>query len=148
MSILLKDALIITQNEERAIVTKDIFIDDNRIEEIGDHIPVESSYTIKGNKLVMPGLINTHTHLPMSLMRGYGDDLPLERWLHEKIWPVEQQFDDALVAAGTRLSLLEMIVSGTTCHTRARRVISGPSCYLLPTGGSGEWSFRARGTSR
>jgi 5-methylthioadenosine/S-adenosylhomocysteine deaminase len=115
MSILLKDALVITQNEERDIVTKDIFIDDNRIEEIGDHIPVESSYTIKGNKLVMPGLINTHTHLPMSLMRGYGDDLPLERWLQEKIWPVEQQFDDALVAAGTRLSLLEMIASGTTC---------------------------------
>jgi len=115
MSVLIKGALVLTQNEERTITTKDIFCNDGRIEEIGDRVAVEASYVIKGNTLVMPGLINTHTHLPMVLMRGYGDDLPLERWLTEKIWPIEQRLNADLVAAGTRLAVLEMITSGTTC---------------------------------
>jgi len=106
MSVLIKGALVITQDEKRSIGTKDIFCNDGRIEEIDDRVAVEASYVIKGNTLVMPGLINTHTHLPMVLMRGYGDDLPLERWLTEKIWPIEQKFNADLVAAGTRLAVL------------------------------------------
>ncbi|HDS59785.1 MAG TPA: amidohydrolase [Thermoplasmatales archaeon] len=115
MSILIRDALVLTQDAERSIARKDVFIEDGRIAEVSPRVPVEASYVITGRNLVMPGLVNTHTHLPMTLMRGYGDDLPLEQWLTQKIWPVEQRLTADLVAAGTRLALLEMVASGTTC---------------------------------
>jgi 5-methylthioadenosine/S-adenosylhomocysteine deaminase len=66
-------------------------------------------------KAILPGLINTHCHAAMSLLRGYADDLPLQRWLQEAIWPLEAHFTKIQVRAGTALSVLEMIQSGTTC---------------------------------
>jgi 5-methylthioadenosine/S-adenosylhomocysteine deaminase len=66
--------------------------------------------------LVMPGLVNLHTHAAMALMRGLSDDLPLMRWLQEHIWPAESKFvSDAFVEAGTRLACAEMLRAGTTC---------------------------------
>ncbi len=66
--------------------------------------------------VVIPGLINAHTHSPMSLMRGLADDLPLMVWLNEHIWPAERRWvDPDFVAAGTRLAAIEMLRSGTTC---------------------------------
>ena len=64
--------------------------------------------------LVMPGLINTHTHAPMSYLRGIANDLPLMSWLQEHIFPVEQQLDAEMVYLSTLLSIAEMIKSGTT----------------------------------
>jgi 5-methylthioadenosine/S-adenosylhomocysteine deaminase len=66
--------------------------------------------------VLMPGLVNAHTHAPMVLFRGLADDLPLETWLHERIWPAEQRFVSAeLVADGTRLAIAEMLLGGITC---------------------------------
>ncbi len=66
--------------------------------------------------LVTAGLINTHGHAAMTLLRGYADDLPLMEWLNNHIWPVEGQFvDEAFVHDGTSLAVAEMIASGTTC---------------------------------
>ncbi|MCW8900253.1 MAG: TRZ/ATZ family hydrolase [Gammaproteobacteria bacterium] len=68
------------------------------------------------NHLLIPGLINTHTHSPMSLMRGLADDLPLMDWLNNHIWPTEQQHVSAeFVLDGSLLACAEMIKSGTTC---------------------------------
>jgi 5-methylthioadenosine/S-adenosylhomocysteine deaminase len=64
--------------------------------------------------LLVPPLINGHTHAAMTLFRGYGDDLPLMRWLQEKIWPVERRLEPEDVYWGTRLACLEMIRNGTT----------------------------------
>lgn len=64
--------------------------------------------------LIMPGLINTHTHAPMSYLRGMADDLPLMTWLQELIFPVEQKLDGEMVYHSTLLSIAEMIKSGTT----------------------------------
>ncbi|MBB6449066.1 5-methylthioadenosine/S-adenosylhomocysteine deaminase [Geomicrobium halophilum] len=66
-------------------------------------------------KILMPGLVNTHGHTPMTLLRGISDDLPLERWLKEKIWPAEAALDEETAAAGTALALVEMLRAGTTC---------------------------------
>ncbi len=66
-------------------------------------------------KIILPGLINTHTHAAMSLLRGYADDLPLQQWLEKKMWPKEAQFTNREVYWGSALSILEMIKSGTTC---------------------------------
>lgn len=67
------------------------------------------------DKAILPGWVNTHCHAAMSLLRGYADDLPLQTWLEDKMWPLEGRFTDRQVYAGTQLSVLEMIQSGTTC---------------------------------
>ncbi|MFB6160884.1 MAG: amidohydrolase [Haloferacaceae archaeon] len=64
--------------------------------------------------LVMPGLVNAHSHVAMTLLRGHADDKPLDRWLREDVWPVEAELRPADVRAGTRLGLAEMIRAGTT----------------------------------
>jgi 5-methylthioadenosine/S-adenosylhomocysteine deaminase len=63
--------------------------------------------------LLMPGLVNTHTHAAMTLLRGYADDMPLQEWLGTKIWPLEARLTGGDVYQGTRLACLEMIRSGT-----------------------------------
>ena len=66
--------------------------------------------------IVMPGLVNSHGHAAMSLLRGYADDMPLRSWLENHIWPAEAKFlSEEFVRDGTRLSIAEMIRSGTTC---------------------------------
>lgn len=68
------------------------------------------------NCVLMPGLINSHTHASMSLFRGIGDDLPLMEWLQNHIWPAESQWVDAeFITDGFELAAAEMIRSGTTC---------------------------------
>ncbi|MCP4701462.1 MAG: TRZ/ATZ family hydrolase [Gammaproteobacteria bacterium] len=65
---------------------------------------------------LIPGLINTHTHAAMNLLRGYADDLPLMEWLNTRIWPAEKAWvSPAFVEDGTRLAIAEMLLSGITC---------------------------------
>lgn len=71
-----------------------------------------------GNKVLMPGLINCHTHAAMSLLKGYADDLPLMDWLENHIWPAESKWvDETFVHDGTELAIAEMLRSGTTCFS-------------------------------
>ncbi|HSM35248.1 MAG TPA: amidohydrolase [Longimicrobiales bacterium] len=63
---------------------------------------------------VFPGFRNAHTHAAMTLLRGFGDDMPLDAWLRTRIWPAEALLTEEDVYAGTRLALLEMVRSGTT----------------------------------
>ncbi|MCL6622636.1 MAG: amidohydrolase [Syntrophobacterales bacterium] len=65
--------------------------------------------------LLLPGLINAHTHAAMSLFRGLADDLPLEDWLNSHIFPAERHLDREVVYWGTKLAVAEMLLSGTTC---------------------------------
>ncbi|MEM7363852.1 MAG: TRZ/ATZ family hydrolase [Pseudomonadota bacterium] len=68
------------------------------------------------DQLLLPGLINAHGHAAMTLLRGFADDLPLDTWLNEHIWPAEATFvDPDFVADGTTLAIAEMLSSGTTC---------------------------------
>ncbi len=68
--------------------------------------------------VLIPGLINAHTHAAMALMRGYADDLPLERWLADGIWPLEKRWASAeFVRDGTQLAIAEMLLGGTTCFS-------------------------------
>lgn len=71
-----------------------------------------------GNKVLMPGLINCHTHAAMSLLKGFADDIPLMDWLEHHIWPTESKWvDETFVHDGTELAIAEMLRSGTTCFT-------------------------------
>lgn len=66
-------------------------------------------------KVMMPGFVNCHTHIPMTLMRGYGGGCDLQTWLNDYIFPAEDKWDDRSIAAATGLGLAEMIASGVTC---------------------------------
>ncbi len=98
-----------------------IVIDDGRITDILPSENCAQQYTTSIEKnypqhLLMPGLINAHTHSPMSLLRGIANDLPLEDWLHNHIWPAEAKWvSDEFVHDGTQLAIAEMLRSGTTC---------------------------------
>ncbi len=71
----------------------DVLIEGNKITRIAEHIdaPAEATIIDASDKAIIPGLVNTHTHAAMTLLRGYGDDLPLMTWLQDYIWPVEDQ---------------------------------------------------------
>ncbi len=94
-------------------------------------------------KVMIPGFVNAHTHLPMVLMRGYGGGCGLQTWLHDYIFPAEARLDSRAVAAGTALGLAEMIAAGVTCtadmymHTGtvARTVLESGISANLSCGG-------------
>ena len=96
----------------------EILIEDKLIVYAGkrsDAPAFEADETIDGKgALAMPGLCNMHTHTPMTLLRSIGSDLPLDRWLHEAIFPVEAHLTDDAVRAGSDLGILEMLRFGTT----------------------------------
>lgn len=92
-------------------------IEDDLITYIGKKEPLmeDDVQVVDGSRLLfMPGLVNTHGHAAMSLLRGYGDDLALQVWLQEKMWPMEAKFTGEDVYWGTSLSVLEMLKGGTT----------------------------------
>lgn len=97
-----------------------IVIENDRILALGPTPDILAQYKaaemINGSgKLIMPGLINTHTHVPMTIFRGYADDLPLHEWLYDYIFPVESEFvNGENVRLGTQLAVAEMLRSGTT----------------------------------
>ena len=107
---------ILIKNAELKEQQVDILIRGNQIARIAPHIETPADKIIDGTrKAVAPGFINMHTHSPMTLFRGYADDMELERWLNEKIWPNEAKLTDEMVYWGTKLACLEMIKTGTTC---------------------------------
>lgn len=121
MRTLIKNGVIITLNHDNQILKNQcLIIEDDTIQFIGeepvDLAEIDKVIDIKGN-IVMPGLINTHGHGAMSLLRGYGDDLPLQEWLEKKMWPKEFQFKEEHIKWGTQLAIIEMLKTGTTTYS-------------------------------
>ncbi len=97
---------------------QDIIIDNGQILEIQPSNPLDTTQThrvIEANEmLAMPGLINTHAHVPMVLFRGLGEDVSIDRWFNEVIWPLENNLTEEDVYWGMLLGLVEMIEGGVT----------------------------------
>ncbi len=100
-----------------------VVVNDGRITDI---LPLASArekyqpsvFIERPEHMLIPGFVNAHTHAAMTLMRGLADDLPLEAWLEEGIWPVEKRWVGAeMVRDGTELAIAEMISGGTTCFS-------------------------------
>ncbi len=93
-----------------------VLIENDKITDITDKTGIQQAdEVIDGEKKVlMPGIVNTHTHLSMNLLRGLADDLPLDTWLNDHIWPVEANLNGDYCYAGALLACVEMIKSGTT----------------------------------
>lgn len=112
MKILIKNGYVVSMVSE--IKRADILVEDDRIKKIG-YIDCDVDKIIDAtNKIVMPGLINAHTHVGMSLFRGVADEEELMNWLTKSIWPVEDKMTAGDVYSASMLSAIEMIKSGTT----------------------------------
>lgn len=118
--ILIRNGRIITvDNQNRIIENGTVLIRSDTIIKIGTademgEIKADCIIDAK-NGIIMPGLINTHTHLPMSLFRGFADDMPLVIWLNDYMFKLEAKYIDAeTVRCGTLLSCAEILLSGTT----------------------------------
>ncbi len=117
MRILIKNTQIISMSDNNPDVFQgDIGIDGEDIVFVGSEQPgFQADKTIDGSgTITLPGLINAHTHISMSLMRNYADDLPFWPWLTEKIWPIEANLTAEDCYWGAMLSISEMIRSGIT----------------------------------
>lgn len=118
MNIWIKNARILTMDDDRLIVeNSNLYVKGNEIYHIGDIIEdFECERVLDGKgKLIMPGFINAHTHIAMSIFRNYGNDVSLDTWLNDYIWPLEAKLTAEDVRIGSELSMAEMIESGTTC---------------------------------
>lgn len=114
--ILIANADVITLDEEgRVLRGADIGIAEGRIVALGEAPPdFAPDETIDGtNRVVMPGFFNAHTHSPMTLVRGWAEDPPLDRWFNERIWVAESALEEEDVYWGAALAAAEMIRSGT-----------------------------------
>src|SRR5215212_10325221 len=122
VDIILSNALILTMDENLTqYFPGAVAVKGDSILAVGNEDEIKREYSAEetidcNHKTLMPGLINAHTHAPMSLLRGLADDLRLDVWLMGYMMPVEREFvRPDFVALGTSLACAEMIRSGTTC---------------------------------
>ena len=137
MNIIIRGAnVLLFENEEAVIKEADIAIEDGIIKSVGS---VDEQFiaekTIEANGMIaMPGLINTHTHIPMSLLRNYADDMAFWEWLQEKVWPIEANMNEEDIYWGSMLSISELIMSGTTCFNDMYRFADTVAKAMADTG--------------
>ena len=119
--ILITNAAIITVNPSFDVITKGMVgIRDGKITRVApmpapEAVPPATEAVDANGHILMPGLVNTHTHLPMVLFRGLADDLPLQAWLNDHIFPAESRWiTPDTVGPAARLACAEMLLSGTT----------------------------------
>jgi 5-methylthioadenosine/S-adenosylhomocysteine deaminase len=123
IDMLVRGGTIVTMDGARSVIEDGaVAISKGRIVAVGPRADLDSKYSARqtidaGGKLVIPGLINGHTHIPMTLFRGLADDMDLNEWLTKYIFPAEaKNVSEEFVRVGTRLGLAEMIRGGTTTY--------------------------------
>ncbi|MDQ3321991.1 MAG: amidohydrolase [Acidobacteriota bacterium] len=123
VDLIVQNGTIVTMDASRRVLENGaIAVDKNSIVAVGNAAEINRKYSAKQiidarGKVVIPGLINAHTHIPMALFRGISDDLDLQEWLTKFIFPAEaKNVTEDFVRAGTRLGLAEMIRGGTTTY--------------------------------
>jgi 5-methylthioadenosine/S-adenosylhomocysteine deaminase len=113
--------IIPVEPDDRVLEDHSLAIHQGRIIALCPRQQAEQDYTAQNTRyldqhVLLPGLINTHTHAAMTLFRGLADDLPLMEWLHDHIWPAETNWvNSEFVHDGTQLAIAEMLRGGTTC---------------------------------
>jgi 5-methylthioadenosine/S-adenosylhomocysteine deaminase len=115
MSLLIRDAVVVTMNDDFEIVRGDVSVHDGRISAVGTAAPGPHDRVIDAaGDYLLPGLIQTHIHLCQTLFRGHADDMPLMQWLRTRVWPMEAAHTPDTLRAAARLATTELLVSGTT----------------------------------
>lgn len=119
MRTIFKNVWVVTVNRHCDVIKNGVVVVDNdRIAYVGDRLPQDVSGARiidgKGKKMLMPGFVDGHTHLPMVLFRGGADDMELHSWLNDRIFPLESRLTNQTVYDGTLLALCEMLRAGIT----------------------------------
>ena len=98
---------------------KFVGVREDKIAFIGDSAPTEDFGEVYNGKsrLLMPALVNAHSHAAMTLLRGYAENLPLQRWLEDRVFPFEDKIQDEDAYYSTALAIAEMIRTGTASFT-------------------------------
>ena len=101
--IVIKNGLVLTMNplDNQKLIKSNVIIEDGLIKEISSSNDSANQVIDASGCVVMPGLVNTHTHAAMTLLRGYADDLSLKSWLENNMWPVEAQMSSDDIYTGT-----------------------------------------------
>ena len=118
MSVLFENACAVLMDEKNTVLEGAfVAVEGDKISYVGTDRPQGTFDQVidAAGKVLMPGLVNAHTHVPMTLMRGYGDGNNLQDWLTKFIFPVEDKWDGRAIRSAAALGLAEMIMSGTTC---------------------------------
>ena len=119
MSLLVRNcSWIVTQDVSRKVLRNcSVHVKDGRITEIGEKVSRDADRILDAQGMILlPGLINVHTHVPMVIFRGYADDMQLQEWLSSRIWELEPNMTGETCYWGNMLGSLEMISSGTTTY--------------------------------
>ena len=120
MSILFKNADILVRKDGKIDFLRSAYlgVEGAYIDHVSEKAPEKEYDEVRdmSGKLLIPGLVNAHTHTPMTLLRGVGSGLPLQRWLFEAIFPVEDKMKSEDVIIGAQFAILEMLACGTTCY--------------------------------
>ncbi|GAF88528.1 unnamed protein product, partial [marine sediment metagenome] len=115
--IVIRNGMVLTMDDNLTLHEKaDVAVSGSKIVDISPRTKYTGRRIIDArNKLIMPGLINTHTHAAMTLLRGIADDMPLDIWWQKFIFPIEKKFGNKeFIEIGVSLAAIEMIKSGTT----------------------------------
>jgi 5-methylthioadenosine/S-adenosylhomocysteine deaminase len=132
MDLLIDGGTVITMGSRGTIRKGTVAVVDSRIVDVGKSSDMKRKYSgyekinAKG-KVVIPGLVNTHQHAAMSLLRGYADDCPLEEWLEKWIWPIEKHVTGRDIYVGALLTAAESIMGGTTTVNTMYHYMEGGS---------------------
>jgi cytosine/adenosine deaminase-related metal-dependent hydrolase len=115
VSLLIRDAVVVTMNDGYEIVRGDVSVHDRRITAVGT-VPAGPYDRVidAGGDYLLPGLIQTHIHLCQTLFRGHADDMPLMKWLRARVWPMEAAHTADTLRAAAQLATTELLLSGTT----------------------------------
>lgn len=107
---------LIIKNNDVVIEEINILIENSKIKKMEKNLEDSEAYIINAkNKIIMPGLINAHSHVPMSIFRETTEGCSLYEWLNEKIWPREEKLTEEDIYNASMLSFIEMIRTGCTC---------------------------------
>ena len=141
MDLMILGGTIVTMSSMGIIRNGAIIIEDNQIIDVGEAERLKNKYSryekidAKG-KVVIPGLVNTHNHIAMSLLRGYADDYPLKEWLEKWIWPLESKMRGYDIYIGSLLTAVESIMGGiTTINTMYHYMEDGNEAQALAEAG-------------
>src|SRR6266852_5204833 len=123
VDLIIRGGTVVTMDSSRRVIENGaVAVKGGRIVSVGSMTDIDRNYTAREivnarGKVIIPGLINGHTHVPMTLFRGLADDLDLQEWLTKYIFPAEaKNVTEEFVRVGTRLGLAEMIRGGTTTY--------------------------------
>jgi len=123
MDTLFSDIIVITMDDAKPVLSHGyVGIEGKKVSYVGEKPPdaaaPQAACVVNGSRrLLMPGIVNSHSHLPMALLRGFADDYRLKDWLYDHIFPAEGKMDERCIAAGVRLGLAECIRFGVVSCT-------------------------------